>query len=436
MSQAIWDVATGDDHATPDSFTESTQAKVSAVLSTDFCPWANKYVYWLKEPIGWFVIALGISVLVGMHVSPLGWTLASAIAGIIAIGMIWPWVAIQSSQCKLAPAIAEIYEGQSCELVFSVRNRLPFPMWGLAVEGFLDCEGDNTQPTIALACVPPVSSADYRLAVHPALRGHYPIVAPNVTCSFPFGIWTARREVAHCSPLIVFPQVSLIQDEPALSGGRLSESGEGLRAGQMGELLGVREFRSGDRLRNVHWVHTARTGNLVVCERGGPQQQAIEVNLDTHVVAKLAATGARDLNREAIAWRVRVAASLVTHLHARHIPVTLRIDQKTIHGAAGPIGLRRMLLELANIPADGNAKCKPTVSNNAAHMISMRVTNDESGAQVLVDYVSGKCSACHSSGNAATSHPMAQRLLIDLKRSVPSQLLRFWRGVEHGHVAA
>jgi uncharacterized protein (DUF58 family) len=436
MSQAIWDVAREDESIAPPSFVDCTQGKVSAVLSTDFCPWANKYVYWLKEPIGWFVMALGISVLVGMHISPLGWTLASAIAGIIAIGMVWPWIAVSSSQCKLAPAVAEIYEGQSCELVFSVCNRLPLPLWGLAVEGYLDREGDDTQPTIALACVPPVSSADYRLAVQPALRGHYPIVAPNIACSFPFGIWTARREVAQCSPLVVFPEVNLIQDEPTLMGGRMSESGEGLRAGQMGELLGVREFRSGDRLRNVHWVHTARTGKLVVCERGGPQQQAIEVNLDTTPIAKLVTSGARDLNRVAIAWRVRVAASLVNHLHARHIPVTLRIDQKTIHGSAGHVGLRRMLLELANVPADGNAHSVRHIAKQVAHGINMQVTSDELGSKVLVHYLSGKCSTCHSSGGAASSHAMAQQMTVDLTKSVPSQLLRFWRGVEHGHVAA
>lgn len=449
MSQAIWDVAVADTHAgerlkdnhplSDRLLLEKAQGKVTTVLSTDFCPWANKYVYWLKEPIGWFVMALGISVLVGMHVNPLGWTLAAAIGSIIAIGMVWPWIAVRTSQCDLAPAIAEIHEGEECELVFSVRNRLPLPLWGLAVEGYLDREGDEAKPTIALACVPPISAADYRLAVCPQLRGHYPLVAPMVACSFPFGIWTARRVVNQCSPLVVYPQVSVIQDEATLTGGRMSESGDGLRAGQMGEPLGVREFRSGDRLKNVHWVHTARTGNLVVCERGGPQQQAIEVHLDTRALSKqtgVSRDANHEVNREAIAWRVRVAASLVTHLHARHVPVTLRIDQRTIHGAAGPVGLRRMLLALAIVPADGTPWSDEPIAaqrNNGARSngATMWVSSDEAGAKVHVDYSQGNQHGASYGGSAKPN-----RLTIDLTQPVPAQLLRFWRGVEHARSAA
>ena len=33
------------------------------LLTTDFCPWANRFVFWLKEPVGWFVLATAISVM-------------------------------------------------------------------------------------------------------------------------------------------------------------------------------------------------------------------------------------------------------------------------------------------------------------------------------------------------------------------------------------
>jgi len=396
-------------------------------LTTDFCPWANRYVYWLKEPIGWFVMAFVTSIMVGMHVSPVGWVLASAILGIITVGMAWPWIAIRVATCRLSPVIAEIHEGDSCDLVFSVRNRLPLPQWGLAIEGYLDREGDESQPTVALACVPPVSEADYRLTVQPEMRGEYPIAAPTLACSFPFGICTARRIVNDFSPLIVYPKVSLIQDEATLVGNRMSDCGDGSRAGQMGELLGVRPFRNGDRLRNVHWVHTARTGNLVVCERGGPQQQRIEVVLDTRSL-NASALGTQEsnrmTNRNAVAWRVRVAASLVTHLHARHVPVTLRMDQKVIHGGAGPLGLRRMLRELAILPVDGilaTDGCVVTTplrqANTASGMV-LRVGSDEAGSHVVVE---------DSRGQAAK---------IDLRKSVAAQLLRFWREVNHARSAA
>jgi len=408
---------------------------LSSALTTDFCPWANRYVYWLKEPIGWFVMAFGISVLVGLHVSPIGWVLASAIFGIMVVGMAWPWIAIQAASCRLSPTIAEIHEGDSCDLVFSVRNRLPLPLWGLAIEGYLDREGDDAKPTVALACVPPVSESDYRLAVRPEIRGQYPVVSPTIACAFPFGIWTARRLVNDCSPLLVFPAVNVIQDEATLVGSRMSDCGEGSRCGQTGELLGVRPFRSGDRLRNVHWIQTARTGHLVVSERGAPQQQTIEVVLDSRSLNGDQVD--RKINRNAIAWRVRVAASLVTHLHARHVPVMLRMNERLIHGSSGTVGLRRMLRDLALLPVDGKAllvdgkakgdgKFKGDTSRpsdvrrqpTSGSGIVLHVTGDADGSLVIVEDSRG------------TS------MKIDLQRNVAAQLLRFWREVGHVRNAA
>ncbi len=32
--------------------------QLNQAMNYDFCPWANAYVYWLKKPIGWFVLGL------------------------------------------------------------------------------------------------------------------------------------------------------------------------------------------------------------------------------------------------------------------------------------------------------------------------------------------------------------------------------------------
>ena len=129
------------------------QSWLACVLTTDFCPWANRFVYWLKEPIGWFVIAFAASVIVGMYANPVGWTIAAALACIILVGMIWPLIAVWASSCELRPEVDAVHEDSSCRMIFSTRNRLPLPLWGLAVEGYLDCEDDESLPVVALlAC--------------------------------------------------------------------------------------------------------------------------------------------------------------------------------------------------------------------------------------------------------------------------------------------
>ena len=46
-----------------DTFHDLRKGKswVARFLTTDFCPSANRFVYWLKEPVGWFVLAASVS---------------------------------------------------------------------------------------------------------------------------------------------------------------------------------------------------------------------------------------------------------------------------------------------------------------------------------------------------------------------------------------
>jgi len=94
-------------------------------------------------------------------------------------------------------------------------------------------------------------------------------------------------------------------------------------------------------------VQTARQDHLVVCERGGPQNQAVELHLSTD---QLQGTGAE--NRENLAWRVRLAASLVALLSARHLPYRLIVDGKLCCIGEGASGKKLSLQRLAEIPLD------------------------------------------------------------------------------------
>lgn len=412
---------------------DAAKDRLTSVLVTDFCPWANRYVYWLKEPIGWFVMALGISVLVALHVSSVGWVLASVLGSVIVVGMIWPWVVVRAAQCQLRPAVVEIHEGQTCELILAVRNRMPFPLWGLAIEGYLDRHGDEARPTIALACVPMSSEADYRLRVSPTLRGLYPIRPPKIACSMPFGLWTARRNLGACAPLTVFPRISRVQDDPDLTGGRMSETGEGNRVGQVGDMQGVREYRGGDRLRNVHWIHTARTGTVTVCERGAPQQQVVDVVLDA--ANETSGDPQRlELLREAFARRVRVAASLAIALHGHHVPIRIVIGNQVTAISGGHAGRRKLLTTLAEVPADGvdaTAADAASAFRPSRDRMTLMIKGDASGnVEVRVDRGVGLGNGAGKLASGGTSIVIAPEMALD------TQLSRFWRDVCHVRSAA
>ena len=43
--------------------------RFNGTLNHDFCPWANRYVYWLKQPIGWFILAAAAALAIGLSVA-------------------------------------------------------------------------------------------------------------------------------------------------------------------------------------------------------------------------------------------------------------------------------------------------------------------------------------------------------------------------------
>lgn len=329
--------------------------KFSELTKRDFCPWVNPYVYWLKEPVGWFVLALIASVLVGVFLSPLGWSVAAGLATLIALGLGFPWLATRCVRCRVRPVDWELRERQDSYLDFTVANYLPLPVTGLKVEGYvsLPSERDDAN-TLAdhkdcvLALVPAFSRATYRLPLRPEYRGRYPVAAPQITCAFPFGIWTARRVVEDVTPILVRPLLIPIESDIERVGSEWADHGLGSRPASQGDFQGVRDFRDGDSLKSIHWAQSARNDRLVVCERGGPQQQTIDVQLSTARIQ-----GTKHCARENLAWRVRVAASLTELLCARHIPFRLWIDEQPISLPTGSESARRARELLADIPLDG-----------------------------------------------------------------------------------
>ena len=396
---------------------------VSRLLTTDFCPWANRFVYWLKEPVGWFVLATLISVLIGMYFAPIGWTLAAALVGMISVGMVWPWVAVRAVTCSLYPEVDQVHEDDDCFLKLSIRNRLPLPVWGLAVEGFLDRtveESDSesaseTIPTVALAFVRGLSISTYRFSINPSLRGRYPDEVPTLTCSFPFGIWTARRRFSDIKPITVWPKVFPISGETAMAGRRRAEHGEGNRPGRTGDFIGVREYRQGDSAKQVNWVATARSGSLIVTQRSGPECPIVDVLVDV----------AAGQSRAQIADRIRVAASILASLHVASIPLRLRIGSRSIAPRLGRDGFAQLMDALADVPLDGDSEVRLPNANPAA--TSITITSDKLGNPLV------------STNNPMVNHRASTECdnrVIDRRAGLASQLLEFWTEVRDANMVA
>ncbi len=328
--------------------------RIVHLLSYDFCPWANRYIYWLKEPVGWFVLATLTSVLVGAFLSPLGWTVAAGLVAILVLGLGFPWLATRTVACEVRPVRGELHERETSQLELVVRNRLPLPIGGLQVEGYLSLPttdqlsgSASIAADIGLARVPALSCATYRLQITPEYRGRYPAELPRLACAFPFGIWTARRKIDLVQAVTVWPLIIPIQSEFEVAGAQLAEVGCGQRATTQGDFLGVRRFQRGDSLKSIHWVQSAKLDSLVVCERGGPQQQPVEIRLSTS-----RGLGTASAARENLAWRIRIAASFIDLFTSRHFPFRLFIDEQLQLNVDAASGGPRAWTLLSDVPLD------------------------------------------------------------------------------------
>jgi uncharacterized protein (DUF58 family) len=79
------------------------------------------------------------------------------------------------------------------------------------------------------------------------------------------GVVVAKRPVQIPDHLVVHPALHDVRVLPSAGVG----ADGSVRPGPGAEVLGVRDWRSGDDRRRVHWRSTARTGRLTLLERGG-----------------------------------------------------------------------------------------------------------------------------------------------------------------------
>ena len=326
-------------------------------MNYDFCPSANQYVYWLKQPIGWVVCAIVASLLVGLTIGPQGFILMWSLLGLLALGAVWPWLSIKGINCQLSFAKSRSAEGEDTIAVLDITNHWPVPIFGLMIVGdFLqDLVTEDDKIAMGLQRIPGGSVSTFKWNIQPEKRGLLPTKDPQVTNGFPFGIYHAVKEVSIKGKTIVWPKFLNLKGVPEVTGTQFNISGiMSDRAGLDGDVIGVRNYRQGDSLRHIHWGKTAQKNRLIVQERQSSASRPFEVFID---LSPAAHTG--NGSQSSYEWTIRIAGSICRQLHLHHAHVVLvclglppDIDSKVTNQN----GLNRMMDFLAMLPALNDLK--------------------------------------------------------------------------------
>jgi uncharacterized protein (DUF58 family) len=152
-----------------------------------------------------------------------------------------------------------------------------------------------------------------RQAIH---RGRTGTSTAQLSSSAPLGLVTTEASVTLSTPMTVHPPLVPQRVPPLGPHGLESSRADPDRSGV--DVHGIREWRTGDEARQVHWRSTARRGRLVVLEREVPRGGSLAI-----LVAGPAASPGWEVLVSAVA-SVGVAA-----LDAGH-PVQLFVRQRDL----------------------------------------------------------------------------------------------------------
>jgi len=225
-------------------------------------------------------------------------------------------------------------------------RKFAFYRWRWLIDGRRAFDGGNSNEMLDLG---PGKTSRVAASITPTRRGVIPLNDLRILLPDPFGlVQNCRKVPTPPSTLTVLPKRHPLPSFEMPGGSRFQAGDENATnaIGSTGEFVGLRDYRPGDPLRQIHWKSWARTGRPIVKELEDTFYPRYGLVLDTFL------TGANEAFFEEA---VSVAASFVALIDRRDSLLDLMFIKDEAHVVTAGRGLARMekLLEvLAGVEGD------------------------------------------------------------------------------------
>ena len=135
------------------------------------------------------------------------------------------------------------------------------------------------------AMLPPGKSETFTYQLATTKRGAYHLKGPTALSPFPYGLTQSTRFSSQPQRLIVYPSFKPLQTLNVPLGARHQPGGIALlsHVGESMEFVGTREYRAGDRIRDIHPRTWARVGFPVVKQYQEEMLTRVAIVLDTFI---------------------------------------------------------------------------------------------------------------------------------------------------------
>lgn len=274
------------------------------------------------------------------------------------------------------------FAGEVFSVDVTLENRkLWFSSWLMAVRDHIAWRGDmkrrigdgeSLEPAVLFASVRPGTkrTACYQLRL--TRRGTYALGPLEMSTRFPIGIVERGFVTDVCDTLIVHPQIGILSpawhNDP-LNAAEQVQHRQTRRGMFEDEFHHLRDYRSGDNPRNIHWRTSARINHLTVREFQQARDQTLIVVLDLWTPPR-PSTEHND--------RVELAVSFAATICIDHMKQTRGVDQQLfvsgtsnarVQANSGDVAIRALLDTLATAEA-GNGNGLNEIVNQAAGVVT------------------------------------------------------------------
>ena len=169
-------------------------------------------------------------------------------------------------------------------------------------------------------------------------RGRYVLTGYRIATKFPFALFRKSRDVDAPVEVIVYPARVSVPRPPPRAQVRGDTTAN--RLGRRGEFFGLRERRTGDDRRDVHWKSSARTGRLLVREYEDEHARQVDDrrrNALPQDVRDAVTDGALAPRAEALVSAVERAISVAASLATSYLEAgwTVEVVARGLHVPAG-----------------------------------------------------------------------------------------------------
>jgi len=172
-------------------------------------------------------------------------------------------------------------------------------------------------PQVFFARVPARSTSNIRWEGVSPGRGRYRFGDLSLVTRSPFGLLERRVSIPSSGELVVYPTIGQLTRRWKVLQRQATENRPGQRhdrSAQQEEYHGLRDYRSGDSPRWIHWRTSARLGELMVKEFEQQHEQDLAILIDPW----LPRTKGQVEQREALEMAIRFAATLCLETCRHH----------------------------------------------------------------------------------------------------------------------